>query len=104
MADRNKAVGLTDEQIITGLRRRDPRITRDFFYTACRIAYHIYDKRYQLEQKPGLDFYSIAHEYYLALDKHHFRQLEDRQPALLAPNEIYAFHQKSNAHPAYGLL
>lgn len=33
-----------------------------------------------MEWKTGLDFYSIAHEYYLSLDKHDFRQLEDRQP------------------------
>ena len=30
----------------------------------------------------GLDFYSIAHEYYLTLDKHNFRQLEDRKPGM----------------------
>lgn len=33
-----------------------------------------------MEWKTGLDFYSIAHEYYLSLDKHNFRQLEDRKP------------------------
>lgn len=73
-------IGLTDEEIIEGLRNRDPQITRDYFYGTCRIAYHIYNKHYELEWKTGLDFYSIAHEYYLSLDKHDFRQLEDRKP------------------------
>ena len=76
------AVGLSDETIIEGLRNRDPQITRDYFYGVCRIAYHIYQQRYDLEWKDGLDFYSIAHEYYLSLDKYDFRQLEDRKPEL----------------------
>ena len=76
------AVGLSDEAIIEGLRKRDPQITRDYFYGVCRIAYHIYQQRYELEWKDGLDFYSIAHEYYLSLDKYDFRQLEDRKPGL----------------------
>ena len=76
------AVGLSDEAIIEGLRNRDPQITRDYFYGVCRIAYHIYQQRYDLERKDGLDFYSIAHEYYLSLDKYDFRQLEDRKPGL----------------------
>jgi len=80
--NKKTAVGLTDEEIIEGLRNRDPQITRDYFYGFCRIAYHIYDRRYELEQKAGLDFYSIAHEYYLALDKYDFRQLEDRKPSM----------------------
>lgn len=75
-------IGLSDEEIIEGLRSRDPQITRDYFYATCRIAYHIYNKHYDLEWKAGLDFYSIAHEYYLQLDKHDFRQLEDRKPTM----------------------
>lgn len=71
---------LSDQQIIDGFRDRDPQITRDYFYGACRIAYHIYNKRYNLQNKPGLDFFSLAHEYYIALDKHDFHQLEDRRP------------------------
>ena len=74
--------GLSDEQIIEGLRNRDPQITSDYFYGVCRIAYHIYNKHYELDWKVGLDFYSIAHEYYLSLDKHDFRQLEDRKPSM----------------------
>ena len=75
-------IGLSDEEIIEGLRNRDPQITRDYFYGVCRIAYHIYQQRYDLEWKTGMDFYSIAHEYYLSLDKYDFRQLEDRKPGL----------------------
>lgn len=73
------SIGITDEAIIEGLRNRDPRITRDYFYATCRIAYHVYNERYHLDNNPELDFYSLAHEYYLALDKHDFKQLEDRK-------------------------
>ncbi len=48
-----KTIGLTDDQIIEGLRRRDSRITRDYFYGYCRIAWHIYDRQYNLAMKPG---------------------------------------------------
>lgn len=78
--DKTHAFGLSDKEIVDGLRNRDPLITRDYFYGFCRIAYHIYNMRYDLEAKEGMDFYSIAHEYYLALDKNDFRQLEDRKP------------------------
>ena len=80
--NKKTTVGLSDEEIIEGLRNRDPQITRDYFYGVCRIAYHIYNKHYGLKWKMGLDFYSIAHEYYLSLDKHNFRQLEDRKPGM----------------------
>ena len=80
--NKKTTVGPSDEEIIEGLRDRDPQITRDYFYGVCRIAYHIYNKRYELDWKVGLDFYSIAHEYYLSLDKHDFRQLEDRKPSM----------------------
>ncbi len=73
---------LSDDEIIEGLRQRNPLVTRNYFYGYCRIAYHIYDRQYQLQWKPGMDFYSIAHEYYLSLDKHDFRQLEDRKPGM----------------------
>ncbi len=80
--NKKTTVGLSDEEIIEGLRNRDPQITRDYFYGVCRIAYHIYNKHYGLKWKMGLDFYSIAHEYYLSLDKHNFRQLEDLKPGM----------------------
>ena len=80
--NKKPTVGLSDNEIIEGLRKRDPLITRDCFYGVCRIAYHIYNQHYELERKDGMDFYSIAHEYYLSLDKYDFRQLEDRKPGL----------------------
>ncbi len=75
-------VGLTDEEIITGLRNRDSEITKTYFYGYCRIAYYIYQQKYELQLKPEMDFYSLAHEYYLSLDKHNFKQLEDRNSSL----------------------
>lgn len=71
---------LTDNEILEGLKQRDGQVTQTYFYGYCRVAYCIYDRRYGLQGKPGLDFYSLAHEYYLSLDKHGFRQLEDRHP------------------------
>lgn len=73
-------MGLNDNEILNGLKQRDGQITQTYFYGYCRVAYCIYDRRYGLQGKPGLDFYSLAHEYYLSLDKHGFRQLEDRHP------------------------
>ena len=73
---------LSDKEIVDGLKGKDDRITREYFYKYCRIAYAIYNNRYGLEGKPGLDFYSIAHEYYLSLDRHDFRQLDDRNPSV----------------------
>lgn len=78
--DENKKLPVPDDgEIIDGLRRHDSRITRDYFYGYCHVAYSIYNKRYQLSGKPGLDFYDVAHEYYIALSKHNFCQLEDRR-------------------------
>lgn len=70
----------TDEQILEGLKQHDEAITRQYFYGYCRLAYYLCDRRYDLTYKTGMDFYSIAHEYYLALDKHQWRQMEDRKP------------------------
>lgn len=75
-------IGLTDEEIVAGLRKRDGNITKDYFYGYCRIAYCVYNRKYEQAWKPGMDFYSIAHEYYLSLDKHGFKQLEDRKPGV----------------------
>lgn len=44
--------GLTDEEIITGLRNRDSEITKTYFYGYCRIAYYIYQQKYELQLKP----------------------------------------------------
>ena len=71
---------LTDEEILEGLRKKNNYVTRHYFYEYCRIAYYIYNKEYGLQGKPGMDFYSLTHEYYLALDKQNWKQLEDRKP------------------------
>lgn len=79
---RTNATELTDEEIIDGLRNKDERITRQFFYGYCRMAYCVCDKKYDLRFKPGMDFYAIAHEYYLSLDRHGWQQLKDRKPGI----------------------
>lgn len=75
---KNNSIELSDSEIVSGFRRRDECITRHYFYGYCRMAYYIYDRHYDLCQKPGLDFFSIAHEYYLALSQADFRPLDDR--------------------------
>ena len=71
---------LNDEALLEGLMQHDERITRDFFYDTCQMAYHIYNKEYQLASVPGMDFYTLAHEYYLSLEVHHWQPLTDRPP------------------------
>ena len=78
--DTNKS--LSDDEILLGFRRADGSVVKEYFYGYCRVAYCIYDKRYDLRHKPGMDFYSLAHEYYLALCMHDFRQLADRKPTM----------------------
>lgn len=78
----NNVAQLTDDEILEGFRNADEHIVKEYFYGYCRVAYYIYDRRYDLQYKPGMDFYSLAHEYYLALIKHDFRQLEDRKPTM----------------------
>lgn len=73
---------LTDDEILEGFRNGDARIVREYYYGYCRVAYCVYDRRYGLYQKPGMDFYSLAHEYYLYLCEHHFKPLEDRKPTM----------------------
>ena len=78
----NNVAQLTDDEILEGFRNANEHIVKEYFYGYCRVAYCIYDRRYDLQYKPGMDFYSLAHEYYLALIKHDFRQLEDRKPSM----------------------
>lgn len=78
----NNVAQLTDDEILEGFRNADEHIVKEYFYGYCRVAYCIYNRRYDLQYKPGMDFYSLAHEYYLALIKHDFRQLEDRKPTM----------------------
>ena len=70
---------LSDDEILQGFKDADARIVREYYYGYCRVAYCIYDKRYDLQSKPGMDFYSLAHEYYLYLCEHDFKPLEDRK-------------------------
>lgn len=78
----NNVAQLTDDEILEGFRNADEHIVKEYFYGYCRVAYCIYDRCYDLQYKPGMDFYSLAHEYYLALIKHDFRQLKDRKPSM----------------------
>ena len=80
------ATTLTDDEILDGLRRKDERITKRYFYGYCRMAYYIFNGKYGLDFKPGMDFYSLAHEYYIALDRHAWKQLEDRPPGTSLKN------------------
>jgi len=68
----------TDEEIIEGFCSFDKYITKQYFYAYCRRAYNIYDYKYQLRNKTGLDFYSLAHEYYIQLLKYNFKPLLDK--------------------------
>ena len=67
---------LTDTEILQCLRQYDEKVTREFFYDNCHIAYCIDDKKYGLRYKSGMDFYTIAHEYYLRLCNNQWNQLE----------------------------
>lgn len=73
-----KHPSMSDDEILRGFREGDDHITRDYFYGYCQIAYAIHDHRYQLRNKPGLDFHTLAHRYYLDLVLHDWVQLEDR--------------------------
>ena len=67
-----------DDIVIRGFQRFDADITKEYFYGYCRRAYLVLDSKYQLHNKAGLDFYSLAHDYYLQLLTHGFKQLTDR--------------------------
>ena len=73
---------LTDDEILEGFKNSDGKIVKEYFYGYCRVAYCVYDKRYNLRSKPGMDFYSLVHEYYLYLGYHQFKPLEDRKPTM----------------------
>lgn len=73
---------ISDDMILDGFRSFDEDITKDYFYGYCRRAYNIYDVKYQLRWKNGLDLYSLAHEYYIQLLTHSFK------PLLKKPKDI----------------
>lgn len=84
---------MTDASIISMLQRLDPEVTKEYFYGYCRRAYNIYNNRYQLSHKTGLDFYSLAHEYYIQLLKHEFKPLLDKpKDVKLSTWMIRGFH------------
>ena len=81
-SDKKALESLSDDEILQGFKDADARIVREYYYGYCRVTYCIYDKRYDLQNKPGMDFFSLAHEYYLYLCEHGFKPLEDRKPSM----------------------
>lgn len=73
---------MSDSEILQGFKDADAKTVKEYFYGYCRVAYCIYDRRYNLHNKPGMDFYSLAHEYYLYLCEHDFKPLVDRKPGM----------------------
>lgn len=82
MTTENDMSQLSDDDILEGFKNSDGKIVKEYFYGYCRVAYCIYDQRYDLRHKPGMDFMSLAHEYYLYLGNHQFKPLEDRKPTM----------------------
>ena len=82
VSEKRKLSQLSDDDILQGFKHADARVVREYFYGYCRVAYCIYDRQYSLRQKPGMDFYSLVHEYYLYLSDHNFKPLEDRKPTM----------------------
>ncbi len=70
----------SEDEIIDGLRRGDTYYYRQYFYEYCRVAYQLFDKRYELSKKENLDFLSLAHQYAIYLMEHNWKPLEDRSP------------------------
>jgi len=70
---------MTDNQIVEGLKRGDGEITQRYFYGYLRVAYCVYDQRYGLRHKTDMDFYSLAHDYYMRLLMGDWKQLEARR-------------------------
>ena len=69
---------LTDKEILEGFRNADNRIIADYFYDYLRLVYYKLDGKYYLREKEGMDFYSLAHEYYLYLYDHDWKPLRKR--------------------------
>lgn len=72
----------TDDEVVARLRMHNERITRDYFYGYCTIAYKIFCAQMGISSKDGFEFYSLAHEYYIRLDTSHFKQLERRKKGI----------------------
>ena len=71
---------LSEQAIISGFRKGDANIIRDYFYGYCQAGYYIFDQRYQLSEKENLDFMSLAHQYAIYLMEHDWKPLEDHSP------------------------
>ena len=71
---------LSDEEILSGFRKGDANIIREYFYGYCQVGYNIFDQRYQLREKENLDFMSLAHQYAIYLMEHDWKPLEDHSP------------------------
>ena len=71
---------MTDEEIIQGIKHGDTDITRRYFYGYCRVAYSVCDRRYGLSGKTDMDFYSLAHDYYMRLLMSDWKQLDAKRP------------------------
>ena len=69
---------MDDNLIIKQLAEYNEHTTKEYFYYYCRKADEIFNHKYQLKNKIGLDFYSLAHEYYIHLMTHDFKPLLDR--------------------------
>ena len=54
MRTEEKLSQLSDEEILQGFIGFDTPIIREYFYGYCRVAYCIYDKKYNLKNKPGM--------------------------------------------------
>lgn len=77
---------MNDSDIIQGFRAYDPLITRTYFYPYCKQAYKIFIRRYNLFGKSGLDFFSLAHDYYIRLVQENFDSLEQRPKGMSLRN------------------
>ena len=71
---------LSDKEILSGFRKGNAEIIREYFYGYCEIGYNIFDQRYQLREKQNLDFMSLAHQYAIFLMEHDWKPLEDHSP------------------------
>ena len=73
---------LSEQAIISGFRKGDAEIIREYFYGYCQAGYNIFDQRYQLREKENLDFMSLAHQYAIYLMEHNWKPLEDHSPSV----------------------
>ncbi len=71
---------LSEQAIISGFRKGNANIIREYFYGYCQAGYYIFDQRYQLSEKENLDFMSLAHQYAIYLMEHDWKPLEDHSP------------------------